>query len=101
MEWINAFIHNWVLDAAGHLVLAWSLGFAASWLMLTIFYAPLSMVYAYRRLPMPRAAIFGILALCLLAGISLALLSHAYLDGFSLWYSAPLGPPLDYGGSNG
>jgi hypothetical protein len=96
MEWLNAFLHNWVLDAAHHWLLASSLGFVASWWMLTTFYAPLSMVYGLLRLPVSRAAIYGILICCLLAGLSLALLSHSWLDGFATWYRTPLGPPLNY-----
>jgi hypothetical protein len=98
MAWIDAFMHNWVLDAAGHFLLASVLGLLAFWLTQIIFYVPLSMMYQLLRFPMPRAAIYGILALCLLLGMCFALISHAWLDGFAIWYITPSGPALNYGG---
>ena len=99
MEWFNAFLENWVLDAAQHWLVSSCLGFAAFWLTLTIFSAPLYTMSSLRRLPTSRAVIYGILACSLLLGISLALASHAWLDGFVSWWSTPLGPPL--GGFSG
>lgn len=43
---------------------------------------------------MSLAVIYGTIAIGLLFGLGLALLSHLLLDGFVLWYHTPLGPPL-------
>jgi hypothetical protein len=98
MAWVDAFIHKWVLDAVGHFLLASFLGLLAFWWTQIILYVPLSMVCNLRRSIPSRAAICGILALCLLLGICFAFISHAWLDGFATWYITPQGPPLNYGG---
>jgi hypothetical protein len=98
MEWFNAFWENWILDAAGHFLLASALGFAACWLTQIMLYVPLSIISNLRRSPISRVVTCGMLVCSLLLGIAFALISHAWLDGFVSWWQTPLSPPLDIGG---
>lgn len=93
-ETLGEFIRATFLDEGKHFLLAFSLGSLAYALISIICYV-LSCAWerlTHRRMSM--AAVCFTVGLCLLAGVSVALLSHAWLDGFSLWYTSPLGPPL-------
>jgi hypothetical protein len=93
-------IHNLLLDEGKHFLFSSLVGGSASCLTLIICYALSCAWERLTRRKMSTAAVFFTIGLCLLAGLSAALLSHAFLDGFSLWYVTPLGPPLqiDTGG---
>jgi len=85
---------DWVADGSQHFLLASLAGLLAFWWTLTIFSAPLFILERLTGRLTPQVVIYGILALSLLLAISLAFISHAWLDGFAAWWVTPLGLPL-------
>jgi hypothetical protein len=92
--WQVKFIADLLADSSRHFLLSASMGALAYCWISIISYASIWVWERSTRSKMSTAAVYSTLGLCLLAGVGLALLSHAWLDGFSLWYVTPLGEPL-------
>ena len=90
MMWID-----WIADGSQHFLLASLAGLLAFWWTLITFSAPCFILERLTGKLTRRGVIYGMIILSLLLGISLAFISHAWLDGFASWYQTPLGPPLE------
>jgi hypothetical protein len=92
--WID-FIMHFLTEASNHFLLAFALGFLGFFWMRIICSVLYSVMLRLTRRKASTAAVFFTIYLPLLLGLALALLSHSWLDGFSIWWKTPLGPPLD------
>ena len=93
---------NYLADGTHHFWLSGLTGLLGSSLtLITLSVSGLIWERGTRR-KISTAADYGILLTALLAGLACAFLAHVWLDGYSAWHSAPLGPPLqiDTGGAN-
>ncbi len=91
--WLK-FLLDLLADESTHFLLAFTVGFLVFWLISTTLYAYLLIVERLILKRLPMGVVYGIAIISLLAGLASALLSHVQLDGFSLWYTTPLDPPM-------
>jgi len=99
MEWLAKIgevlqIGDWISEPVGHFLAAFLPAVLALLLMLTIYYAVLRKVSPSGKLAGSTAVRCGIIFCFLLASVSVGLLSHYFLDAFSLWWNSPINPPL-------
>jgi hypothetical protein len=94
MEWI-LFLTSLLVDESKHFGLSLLMGSLGFYWTATIFCVSSWVWVTLTSKKMNTAVGYCMLIMCLLAGIALGLFSHAWLDGFSLWYSTPSGPPLN------
>ena len=91
--WLK-FILDLLADESKHFALSACTGSLAYCLTWTISRVSLWAWERSTRRVTPMAAVYFTAGLCLLVGLACVLLSHAWLDGFSLFYVTPLGPHL-------
>ncbi len=91
LNWLG----DWLADAVKHFWLAFFVGLAAYLLTSTIYSVLCSAWERGTRRRVNTVVDYCIHILLVGLAIWLALQSHAWLDGFAIWYNAPLDPPLN------
>lgn len=89
------FVDALLTDEAYHFGAAFLAGLLAWLLTWIILYVPSCTICLLIQRPIPMVVVFFIRFLCLVAAICFALISHYVLDFGGLWYTMPLGPPLE------
>lgn len=97
MDWFNIvyFVTHYAADASKHFGLAFLAGSLAFFLIWTTLHVVYWGLRRLTRWPGNTGVGFCITCLSLLGSLSMALLSHAALDAYSIWFTTPLGPSLN------
>ena len=86
---------DWLATPLADLLLSASSGLLTSLVIWIIFYALLRKWGYSIRLVLSSGAGFGMVLCAVLGGVSAVLFVHAALDGYAVWYTMPLDPPLE------
>jgi len=89
------FLLDLIADESRHFLLAYVLGFAAFWSMLTMLSVITLVLLALTHKTASMVVVYCILISAVLCGLAFVALSHLLLDSYSIWYITPLGPGLD------